>query len=61
MADPEVARQLKIKVGSVRRLAKELGLYAAERDAEAARVAGMKAAGADEHDVKHAVRWRWRM
>lgn len=52
----DAARTLKIKTGSVARLAKELGLYAAEAAAAADKVASMRAAGADAHDVKHAVR-----
>ena len=38
------------------RLTKELGLYAAEAASADARVAAMRAEGADEYDVKHAVR-----
>lgn len=49
-------KALKIKTGSVTRLAKELRLYTQDQEKEAKRVAGMKAAGADSHDIKHAVR-----
>lgn len=49
-------KALKIKTGSVKRLAKELVLYGKEQDKESQRVADMKASGADAHDIKHAVR-----
>lgn len=47
-------KALKIKTGSVKRLAKELVLYGKEQDKESQRVADMKASGADAHDIKHA-------
>ena len=50
------ARTLKIKAGSVRRLTKELDSYITEAATEEAKVAGMRAGGADPHDLKHAVR-----
>ncbi|KAK9804409.1 hypothetical protein WJX72_011462 [[Myrmecia] bisecta] len=53
MADQEI-RQVKIKTGSVRRLAKELALYEKEREAEQAKVDRLKADGAEIHDLKHA-------
>lgn len=55
-APSEPARALKIKTGSVRRLTKELETYTAEAAAEEAKVAAMRAAGAEAHDLKHAVR-----
>ena len=54
MTDAE-KRMLKIKIGSVSRLKKELGLYVEEREKERQRVARMKEEGADSHDIKHAV------
>lgn len=48
-------KQLKIKTGSVNRLKKELGLYATEKENEQQRVQRLKDAGADPHDIKHAV------
>ena len=52
----ETLRQLKIKTGVVRRLKKELGMYAKELEGEKSRVQQMKDAGADPFDVKQAVR-----
>ena len=52
-------RLLKIKTGSVVRLKKELGLYEQEKETEAQRVARMKEEGADVHDIKHAVGFRF--
>ena len=49
-------RQLKIKTGSVLRLSKELGMYAAEQATEAARVAKMRDDDRDSHDIQHAVK-----
>lgn len=54
----DAARTLKVKAGSASRLARELGLYTGEAAAAADRVAAMRAAGDDAHDVKHAVRER---
>lgn len=51
----DAARTLKIKTGSVSRLTKELGLYQDEAATAANRVASMRAAGDDAHDIKHAV------
>ena len=51
----ETLRQLKIKTGVVRRLKKELGMYAKELEGEKSRVQQMKDAGADPFDVKQAV------
>ena len=56
VASEEELRQLKIKTGSLTRLTKELVLYEKEHKQEQARVAAMKAANADSHDIKHAVR-----
>jgi hypothetical protein len=53
----DAVRQVKIKTGSVRRLTKELDAYAVEAVAEEAKVASMRAAGAEAHDLKHAVRF----
>ena len=46
---------MKIKTGSVKRLAKELTLYEKEQLQESQRVADMRASGADAHDIQHAV------
>lgn len=54
MSEAEV-RQLKIKTGSLTRLTRELVQYEKEHKQEQARVAAMKAANADSHDIKHAV------
>ncbi len=54
MGEPE-RKALKIKTGSVKRLAKELVLYGKEQEKEEQRVAEMRASGADSHDIKHAV------
>lgn len=51
----EVQKQLKVKTGVVKRLHKELGYYAEERDNDQARVDKMKAEGKDSHDIKQAV------
>ncbi len=56
VANEEELRQLKIKTGSLTRLTKELVLYEKEHKQEQARVAAIKAANADAHDIKHAVR-----
>jgi Tubulin binding cofactor A len=49
-------KALKIKTGSVNRLAKELNMYTQDEKRESQRVADMKRSGADSHDIKHAVR-----
>ena len=49
-------RNLAIKTGSVRRLAKELVLYREEEQREQERVQKMKTDSADPYDIKHAVR-----
>ena len=51
----DATRTLKIKTGSVSRLTKELGLYSQEAASAADKVASLRAAGEDAHDVKHAV------
>lgn len=51
----EVRRQLKIKTGSVRRLAKELIMYTKDKHLENIRVENLKAAKGDASDIKHAV------
>lgn len=50
----EAKRQLKIKTGSVRRLAKEVVMYKKDEQTETDRVSRMKAAGGDASDIKHA-------
>ena len=52
----EAKRQLKIKTGSVKRLAKEVVMYKKDEATETARVERMKAEGSDASDIKHAVR-----
>lgn len=54
----DIKRQLIIRTGAVRRLARELKLYEDERMQEQQRVEKLKADGADSHDVKHAVNLR---
>lgn len=49
-------KALKIKTGSVNRLAKELNMYTQDEKRESQQVADMKRSGADSHDIKHAVR-----
>ena len=49
-------KALKIKTGSVNRLAKELNMYTQDEQRESQRVADMKRSGGDSHDIKHAVR-----
>ena len=51
----DVKRQLKIKTGSVKRLAKEVVMYKKDEETETARVNRMKANGGDASDIKHAV------
>ena len=51
----EVRRQLKIKTGSVKRLAKELVMYTNDKEVENTRVENPKAAKGDASDIKHAV------
>lgn len=50
----DVKRQLKIKTGSVKRLAKEVVMYKKDEETETARVNRMKADGSDASDIKHA-------
>jgi hypothetical protein len=52
----EAKRQLKIKTGSVKRLAKEVVMYKKDEQTETDRVSRMRAAGGDASDIKHAVR-----
>ena len=52
----DAKRQLKIKTGSVKRLAKEVVMYKKDEETETDRVSRLKAAGSDASDVKHAVR-----
>lgn len=51
----EAKRQLKIKTGSVKRLAKEVVMYKKDEETETAHVNRMKADGSDASDIKHAV------
>ena len=51
----EANKQLKIKTGSVKRLAKEVLMYKKDEQTETDRVARMKATGSDASDIKHAV------
>jgi tubulin-specific chaperone A len=53
-------RQLSIKAGTVRRLAKELVMYKEEKEREQEKVNKLKNENADPHDVKYAVRLRSR-
>lgn len=53
MAD--AVKQLKIKTGSVGRLSKELFRYQEEELKEQKKVSDLKAGGADQHDIRHAV------
>ncbi|KAI9173031.1 hypothetical protein H9P43_007162 [Blastocladiella emersonii ATCC 22665] len=52
MSSPAETRQLKIKTGVVKRLAKEIFMYQKEAEKQQAKVAAMAEAGADEHDVR---------
>lgn len=47
---------MKVKTGTLNRIHKEYKYYQQEADKEHARVEAMKAAGADAHDLKQAVR-----
>eukprot|EP00217_Crustomastix_stigmatica_P016987 CAMPEP_0183793356 /NCGR_PEP_ID=MMETSP0803_2-20130417/3166_1 /TAXON_ID=195967 /ORGANISM="Crustomastix stigmata, Strain CCMP3273" /LENGTH=270 /DNA_ID=CAMNT_0026037731 /DNA_START=53 /DNA_END=864 /DNA_ORIENTATION=- len=49
----EMKRQLKIKKGSLGRIAKELAGYTKEEEKELAKLEQMKADGKDSHDIKH--------
>lgn len=51
-------RQLTIKAGTVRRLAKELVMYKEERERDQEKVNKLKNDNADPHDIKYAVRLR---
>jgi cell pole-organizing protein PopZ len=57
MSDAEIARQLKIKTGIVKRLRKELALYQQEQKDYEAKVQALKDEGSDPHDIKYAVSW----
>ncbi|ORZ32221.1 tubulin binding cofactor A [Catenaria anguillulae PL171] len=46
------ARQLKIKTGVVKRLAKEITMYQKEAEKQQARIQNLIDTGADEHDVR---------
>jgi len=48
-------RMLQIKVGTVKRLGKELAMYQQEVAKETEKVAKMKENNADLHDIKYAV------
>ncbi|KAG3108306.1 hypothetical protein PI124_g12567 [Phytophthora idaei] len=45
-------RQFKIKVGTLRRVKKDLEYYAKEHAAQEAKIAKMRADGKDEHDIR---------
>ncbi|PRW60076.1 Tubulin-folding cofactor A [Chlorella sorokiniana] len=49
----EDKRSLKVKAGVVKRLRKELDMYAAEVATETAKVQQLRDAGADPHDIKY--------
>lgn len=49
-------KALKVKTSGLKRVHKEAGMYAKERDKEQAKVDKLKADGADPHDIKQAVR-----
>lgn len=51
----EDKRSLKVKAGVVKRLRKELDMYAAEVATETAKVQQLRDAGADPHDIKYQV------
>lgn len=51
MSDPRL-RQLTIKTGVVKRLSKEKTVYEKEVDSQRNRVDKLKAAGADDHDIR---------
>ena len=51
----EDKRSLKVKAGVVKRLRKELDMYAAEVATETAKVQQLRNAGADPHDIKYQV------
>lgn len=62
----DIVRSLKIKTSTLTRIHKEYKYYQQEAEKEHARVEAMKAAGADAHDLKQAVRvldkqvgWVW--
>lgn len=55
----EDKRSLKVKAGVVKRLRKELEMYAEEVAAETAKVQRLRDASADPHDIKYQVRGCW--
>jgi Tubulin binding cofactor A len=57
-ATDDVGRSLKIKASTVRRIHKEYSYYQSELKKESDRVEGLKAAAADPHDLRQAVRAR---
>ncbi len=57
----EDRRSLKVKAGVVKRLRKELDMYAAEVATETAKVQQLRDAGADPHDIKYQVGGCWGM
>ncbi len=52
-------RQIKIKVGALKRLRRELALYMEEQEKEQAKVQKLRDDGADPHDIKYAVSGRF--
>ncbi|KPJ21188.1 Tubulin-specific chaperone A [Papilio machaon] len=51
MADPRI-RQIKIKTGVVKRIAKEKSLYEKEAEQQKNKVQKLKDEGQDEHDIR---------
>ncbi|XP_013787723.1 tubulin-specific chaperone A-like isoform X2 [Limulus polyphemus] len=51
MADPRL-KQIKIKMGVVKRLSKEKGMYEKEAEQERNKLEKMKAEGKDEYDIR---------
>lgn len=56
MSQADIIRSIKIKTNTLKRLQKEFGYYLAEKDKEQSRVDRLRAEGADQHDLKQAVR-----
>jgi hypothetical protein len=58
MSSAEIVRNMKIKTSTLKRIHKEYVYYQKETEKEQTRVESMKAAGADPHDLRQAVRGR---
>eukprot|EP00879_Flechtneria_rotunda_P005458 GHRR01005751.1.p2 GENE.GHRR01005751.1~~GHRR01005751.1.p2 ORF type:complete len:115 (+),score=28.30 GHRR01005751.1:567-911(+) len=54
MSSADVAKTLKIKISTLKRIYKEYAYYQKETDKEQARVESMKAAAADPYDLRQA-------